>query len=117
MPQWVPNLRTHNRKKPPFEMPGHQKGCDYDCGDADQEMDPAIEGSFILRMSPGRDCDYLCNIMEHGECNTDSDVSLEFKAQRKAILKIRGRIYAAKRNSTSNCQTGLVAHKEKVQGA
>jgi hypothetical protein len=68
-------------------------------------------------MSPGRDCDYLRKIIENGELNTDSAVSLEFKAQRKtqrkaqrkAILKIRSRLYAAQRNSTSNCQTGLVA--------
>jgi transcription initiation factor TFIID subunit 7 len=76
-------------------MPGHRKGCDYDCGDADQEMDPAIEESFILRVLPGKDCDYLRKIIENEELNTDSDVSLEFKAQRKAILKIRGRMYAA----------------------
>jgi transcription initiation factor TFIID subunit 7 len=57
-------------------------------------MDPAIE-SFILRMLPGKDWDYLRKIIENGELNTDSDVSLEFKAQRKAILKIRGHMYAA----------------------
>jgi hypothetical protein len=70
MPHWVPNLRTQNRKKPPFDMPGHRKACDYDCGDADQEMDPAIEESFLLRMIPGRDCDYLRKIIERGEHNT-----------------------------------------------
>jgi transcription initiation factor TFIID subunit 7 len=103
MPPWVPYLRTQNRRKPPFEMPGHRKGCDYDCGDADRDMVPAIEGSFVLRMIPGRDCDNLRKIIENGELNTDSAVSLEFKAQRKVILKIRTRLYAAQRNSTSNC--------------
>jgi TATA-binding protein-associated factor Taf7 len=80
-------------------------------------MDPAIEESFVLRMIPGRDCDYLRKIIDNGELNTDSDGSLEFKAQCKAILKICGRLYAAKRHSTSLCQTGLVAQEEKVQAA
>jgi hypothetical protein len=93
--QWVANLGPQNRKKPAFEMPGHGKGCDYDCGDADQEMDPAIEESFVLRMLPGSDCDYLRKIIDNGELNTDSDVSFEFKAQCKAILKIRKHMYAA----------------------
>jgi hypothetical protein len=52
--QWVANHRPQNRKKPAFEMPGHRKGCNYDCGDADQDKDPAIEESFVLRMLPGR---------------------------------------------------------------
>jgi hypothetical protein len=78
MPHWVPNLGTQNRKKPPFEMPGHRKGCDYDCGDADLEMDPAIEES-LLRMISGRHCDYLRKI-----------IGAENSTRLRCVLRVQG---------------------------
>jgi transcription initiation factor TFIID subunit 7 len=46
-------------------------------------------------MLPGEDCDYLRDLIESGKLDTASDVWMEFKEPGKAVLNIRGNLYAA----------------------
>ncbi|KAA8909575.1 TAFII55 protein conserved region-domain-containing protein [Sphaerosporella brunnea] len=72
-----------------------EPGTAYDSGASDREEEPVLEENFILRMIPGDDCDYLRNIIERGELNLWSDVWMRFKDPKKAVLSIRGNLYAA----------------------
>jgi transcription initiation factor TFIID subunit 7 len=73
------------------EVPGTR----WDSDASDREEDPAIEEDFILRMMPGQDCDYLRQVIECRELNTSTDVWIKFKYPRKAVVSIRGNLYAA----------------------
>lgn len=74
----------------------------YDSEDSDAEEDPAIQQAFILRMQPGEDCDYLRESIANGKIGVPpsegpAEVSMCFidKDFRRAVVKIRGRMYAA----------------------
>lgn len=88
---------THRGKAPP-----RPTGVGYDSEDSDVERDPAIQQALILRMEDGEDADYLRQAIADGRIGPqpnagDAEVSLKFieKNYRRAIVKIRGRLYAA----------------------
>ncbi|KAF2480485.1 TAFII55 protein conserved region-domain-containing protein, partial [Neohortaea acidophila] len=83
---------------PPPRIPGHG----YDSEDSDAEEDPAVQQAFILRMEPGEDCEYIREAIANGKIGLPPDqnpaaVSLRFldKDYRRAIVNVRGRMYAA----------------------
>lgn len=88
------------RIKPKGKPPTRPLGVGYDSEASDCEEDPAIEEEFILRMLPGDDCEYLRKAIEEkrwGPRNQGgADVRLKFLQQqgRRAVITIRGRIYA-----------------------
>ena len=94
-----PNLRALNVKRPPPpRLPGHG----YDSEDSEAETDPAIQQTFILRMEPGEDCDYIRSAIANGKIGLPAsegpaEVSLRFveKDFRRAVVNVRGRKYAA----------------------
>ncbi|KAL7269029.1 hypothetical protein RUND412_008321 [Rhizina undulata] len=73
----------------------YEPGNGYDSEASDREEDPAIEEQFILRMPPGEDCEYLREIIEKKELSTTSDVWFKFKDSRRAVVCVRGNLYAA----------------------
>jgi len=89
------------RLKPKGRPPNRPLGVGYDSEASDREEDPAIEEEFILRMSPGEDCEYLRKAIEEkrwGPRSQDgADVRLKFLQNdgRRAVIIIRGRIYGA----------------------
>jgi transcription initiation factor TFIID subunit 7 len=91
----TPTIKLKHTPKPPTRKRRHEPGNGYDSEASDREEDPAIEENFILRMIPGEDCEYLRHVIERRELNTASDVWMKFKEQRKAVLNVRGNLYAA----------------------
>lgn len=89
------------RLKPKGRPPNRPLGVGYDSEASDREEDPAIEEEFILRMSPGEDCEYLRKAIEEKRWGPRSqggaDVRLKFLQNdgRRAVVIIRSRIYAA----------------------
>ena len=82
--------------------PPRAKGIGYDSEDSDVEKDPAIQQVLILRMQPGPDAEYLRQAIADGKIGPypsagDADVSLKFveKGYRRAVVKVRGNMYAA----------------------
>ena len=92
----TPFLKLKSKGRPPPRPPG----IGYDSEASDKEIDPAIEEEFILRMQPGDDCDYLRKAIEEkrwGRGLDAADVRLKFLQSdgRRAVLIIRGKLYAA----------------------
>lgn len=92
----TPFLKLKAKGRPPPRPPG----IGYDSEASDKEIDPAIEEEFILRMQPGDDCDYLRKAIEEkrwGRGPEAADVRLKFLQSngRRAVLIIRGKLYAA----------------------
>ncbi|MCJ1280865.1 hypothetical protein MMC26_000182 [Xylographa opegraphella] len=89
------------RLKPKGKPPKRPLGVGYDSEASDLEEDPAIEEEFILRMLPGDDCEYLRKAIEDKRWGPKSqggaDVRLKFLQHngRRAVITIRGQIYAA----------------------
>ena len=77
------------------------QGIGYDSCATDAESDPAIEEDFILRMQPGDDCEYLRQAIAEQRFGPKSDggadVGMTFLNTdgRRAVVKIRGTLYAA----------------------
>ncbi|EEH39200.2 hypothetical protein PAAG_01662 [Paracoccidioides lutzii Pb01] len=92
-----PSIRLRSKGEPPFRP----KGVGYDSEASDTEKDPALEEQFILRMQPGDDCEYLRQAVTEKRWGPRSqggaDVSFKSltKDGRRAVINIRGRIYAA----------------------
>ncbi|KAL9103514.1 MAG: hypothetical protein Q9163_001432 [Psora crenata] len=76
-------------------------GVGYDSEASDREEDPTITDNFILRMVPGEDCDYLRKAVVERNFGPvkqgGADVRMRFltKDGRRAVIVIRGRMYAA----------------------
>lgn len=93
----TPFIRLKGRGKPP----ARPVGVGYDSESSDREVDPAIEEEFILRMTPGPDCDYLRQaVMERRfgpKAEGGADVRMRFLRSdgRRAMVTIQGRHYAA----------------------
>ena len=90
----TPYVKFKSKGRPPVRPPG----VGYDSEASDREEDPAIEEEFILRMQPGDDCDYLRKAIEEKNWGKQgADVKLKFLQAdgRRAVVIIRGRIYAA----------------------
>ncbi|KAL8825918.1 MAG: hypothetical protein Q9191_004120 [Dirinaria sp. TL-2023a] len=77
------------------------QGAGYDSCASDAESDPAIEEDFILRMHPGDDCEYLRQAIAEQRFGPKSDggadIGMTFLNTdgRRAVVKIRGTLYAA----------------------
>ncbi|TAQ87385.1 hypothetical protein B7494_g4284 [Chlorociboria aeruginascens] len=91
-------LKAKVKGKPPKRAPGEG----YDSEASDREIDPMIEEEFILRMLPGDDCDYLRKAIGEKRLGIPksqggADVFLKFfdGDGRKAMINIRGHMYAA----------------------
>ena len=92
-------LRALNVKRPPPQrLPGHG----YDSEDSEAEEDPSIQQSFVLRMQPGEDCDYVRDAIVNGKIGLPpseggAEISIRFldKDFRRAVVTVRGRMYAA----------------------
>ena len=92
----TPTIKLKHTPKPAVSRKRrHEPGLGYDSEASDREEDPAIEENFILRMQPGPDCDYLREVIERKELNVTSDVWMKFKEPRKAVVCVRGHLYAA----------------------
>ena len=76
-------------------------GVGYDSEASDREEDPTITDNFILRMAPGDDCDYLRKAVAERNFGPvkqgGADVRMRFltKDGRRAVIVVRGRMYAA----------------------
>ncbi|ESZ91757.1 hypothetical protein SBOR_7864 [Sclerotinia borealis F-4128] len=82
--------------------PKRPLGEGYDSEASDTEKDPSIEESFIFRMIPGDDCDYLRTCIHDKKMginprNGGANVQMKFfQAEgRRAAITIRGNVYAA----------------------
>lgn len=92
------NLVLTAKKRPP----PRPIGVGYDSDASDAELDPAIEQQFILRMAPGRDCEYVREAIANKSIGLraeegGADVSLRFldRELRRALVLVRGNKYAA----------------------
>jgi transcription initiation factor TFIID subunit 7 len=95
-PVRTPTIKLKHTPKPAVSRKRrHEPGLGYDSEASDREEDPAIEENFILRMQPGPDCDHLREVIERKELNVTSDVWMKFKEPRKAVVCVRGHLYAA----------------------
>lgn len=72
-----------------------EPGLGYDSEASDREEDPAIEEQFILRMKPGPDCEYLREVIDSRQLDNTADVWFKFKDHRRAVVCVRGNLYAA----------------------
>lgn len=72
-----------------------EPGLGYDSEASDREEDPAIEEQFILRMKPGPDCEYLREVIDSRQLDNTTDVWFKFKDHRRAVVCVRGNLYAA----------------------
>lgn len=95
----VPKLKGINVKAP---LAPRLPGQGYDSEDSEAEKDPAIQQAFILRMEPGEDAEYLREAIANGkiglaENEGGAEASLRFleKDCRRALVTVRGRMYAA----------------------
>ncbi|KAI9847409.1 MAG: hypothetical protein M1837_002598 [Sclerophora amabilis] len=82
--------------------PPRPLGVGYDSESSDREIDPAIEEEFILRMTPGPDCDYLRKAIEEKKLGLSrieggADVAMKFlnRDGRRAVITIKQQHYAA----------------------
>ncbi len=93
----TPFIRLKGRGRPPVRP----YGVGYDSEASDREEDPAIEEEFMLRMTPGPDCDYLRQAVQERRFGPRSeggaDVRMRFLDTdgRRAVVTIQGRHYAA----------------------
>jgi transcription initiation factor TFIID subunit 7 len=93
----TPYLKLKPKAKPILRP----RGLAYDSEASDREDDPSIEEGFILRMTPGEDCEYIRKAIEEKRWGPRSqggaDIRLKFLQAdgRRAVLMVRGRIYAA----------------------
>jgi len=84
------------------KIPQRQHAVGYDSEDSETEKDPAVQNGFILRMQPGEDADYLRDAITYGKIGVPiaeggAQVTLKFigKDQRRAVVKVKQRVYAA----------------------
>lgn len=95
----APVLRRLNVKgRVPERVPGNA----YDSEDSDREKDPATEQQLILRMDPGEDADYLRDAITNKtigvpvkEGGADATIRFVEREFRRAVITIKGRMYAA----------------------
>ncbi|KAF2705238.1 hypothetical protein K504DRAFT_506184 [Pleomassaria siparia CBS 279.74] len=94
----IPLLKVKGAGKPPVRPPG----VGYDSEAEEAEVDPAIESQFVLRMTPGDDCDLLRKAIEEktiGKTAASGGPGVIFRffdrEGRRAMITIQGRCYAA----------------------
>jgi transcription initiation factor TFIID subunit 7 len=83
-------------------IPKRPLGLGYDSELDERESDPTILESFILRMPPGPDADYLRDAVDHGTIGVarsqgGADVQMKFldRFGRRGVVTIRGQRWAA----------------------
>lgn len=83
-------------------IPKRPLGLGYDSELDEREQDPTILESFILRMPPGPDGDYLRDAVQHGSIGVarsqgGADVQIKFldRFGRRGLITIRGQRWAA----------------------
>ena len=80
------------------QKPFRPRGEAYDSEDPDAESDPAIEEEFVLRMLPGEDCEYIRQAVTEKNLGPEgANFRVRFLSGdgRRAVVRVRGRIYAA----------------------
>jgi transcription initiation factor TFIID subunit 7 len=94
----TPGVKLHTKGK----IPKRPLGVGYDSELSDTERDPVILESFVLRMQPGKDCDYLKEhitkgTMGHSKMQGGADVGINVfdDKGRRCCLRIRQNRYAA----------------------
>ncbi|KAK5990821.1 Transcription initiation factor TFIID subunit 7 [Cladobotryum mycophilum] len=82
--------------------PVHPPGDGYDSEASDNEVDPAIEEQFVLRMLPGEHCDYVRWCMENGKIGVPkamggADLYMRFfeEDSRRGVVTVKGQPFAA----------------------
>ncbi|KAF7857965.1 hypothetical protein EAF04_009322 [Stromatinia cepivora] len=98
----VPKTPVIIKAKMKGKPPKRPLGEGYDSEASDTERDPSIEESFIFRMLPGDDCDYLRTCIAEKKIGVNpkvggADIQMKFfQAEgRRAAVTIRGNVYAA----------------------
>ena len=102
-PQLVPHSQSHQQqqqrkstsvvKTPKFRIkPVRVPGEGYDSEASDVEDDPLIEEGIILRVLPDLSAEFVKNSIESGDY---SDVSIKWKGERHAVVKVNGVQYGA----------------------
>jgi transcription initiation factor TFIID subunit 7 len=93
----TPTLKLKTKGK----IPKRPLGLGYDSELDEREPDPTILESFVLRMIPGPDADYVRDAINHGTIGVarsqgGADVQIKFfdRSGRRGILTIRGQRYA-----------------------
>jgi transcription initiation factor TFIID subunit 7 len=94
----TPTLKLKYRGR----VPKRPLGLGYDSELDERESDPTILESFILRMPPGPDADYLRDAVDHGTIGVarsqgGADVQMKFldRFGRRGLITIRGQRWAA----------------------
>lgn len=94
----TPGVKLHTRGK----MPKRPPGVGYDSELSDTERDPVILESFVLRMQPGKDCDYIKDHISKGTLGSnklhggaDIGINVFDDRGRRCCLRIRQTKYAA----------------------
>lgn len=94
----TPTLKIKHKGK----IPKRSLGVGYDSELSDREPDPTLLETFILRMPPGDDCNYLHNAIENGTLGISrsqggADVQIRplDRYGRRAVVSIQQRKYAA----------------------
>ena len=94
----TPTLKLKYRGR----VPKRPLGLGYDSELDEREPDPTILESFILRMPPGPDSDYLRDAVQHGTIGVarsqgGADVQMKFldRFGRRGLITIRGQRWAA----------------------
>jgi transcription initiation factor TFIID subunit 7 len=88
--------------KPRGRPPVHPPGDGYDSEASDNEVDPAIEEQFVLRMMPGEHADYVRWCLENGKIGLPksaggADIYMRFfeEESRRGFIMVKGQCYAA----------------------
>lgn len=79
-------------------IPYRPKGVGYDSEAEGREVDPVLCEGFILRMQPGPDCDTLRQAAADGTFGLKAgctDVRMRFLTDRRGVVTVNGRHYAA----------------------
>ncbi len=94
----TPTLKIKHKGR----IPKRPLGLGYDSELDEREADPTILESFILRMPPGPDADYLRDAVQHGTIGVarsqgGADIQMKFldRSGRRGLIIIRGQRWAA----------------------
>jgi transcription initiation factor TFIID subunit 7 len=93
-PSKKPGLQSI-RIKNKGQVPTRPVGVGYDSEASDNEIDPAIEEQFILRMLPGEDCEYIQKMINERKFHSEFAFKPLTREGRRAVLKVRDKQYAA----------------------
>ncbi|PKS10569.1 hypothetical protein jhhlp_002323 [Lomentospora prolificans] len=93
----APNIVIRAQGRPPVRPPGEG----YDSEASDREEDPTVEEQIVFRMIPGEHCNYIRQAIEENKFGPrregGADIQLTWfdDDTRRAVLKVKGQLYAA----------------------